>query len=159
MPHDIQEGQISTKTPKVDRSAWIAKMEKKAPTRRAVRARVKPSEIRGTLGAKRNFRLVIREAALRRVMIVITYKKTTTNAVNQYLVEPYSYRTRKLKIGRRKVLYAFDTHKLPNQDPAKSKAEKERSKVPSIKSYALSNIKKAVLTDKKYHPRWTVEIK
>jgi hypothetical protein len=154
MPRDVKEGQNP-----IDRLLWISKMEKKAPVRRAVRTRVKPSEIRGTLGAKRNFRLVIREAALRRSMVIITYKKTTTNTTNQYLVEPYSYRTRKLKIGRRKVLYAFDTHKLTNTDPKRSKSEQERSKKPSIKSFAMSNIHKAVLTDKKYTPRWTVEIK
>jgi hypothetical protein len=154
MPRDIQAGKVP-----FDREAWLAAMERKAPTRRAVRARVKTSEMRGTLGAARNFRLVIREAALRKVMVVITYKKTTSGATNRYMIEPYSYRSRKLKVGRRKVLFGYDTHKFSNPDPSRSKSEQERSKRKSIKSFALSNIRKAVLTDTKFRPRWTVEIR
>jgi len=149
MPRDV----------KFDRAAWVAAMEKKAPKRRAVRTRVKPGELRGTLGASRNFRLVIRESALRQVLVMITYKKTSTDVTNKYLVEPYSYRSRKLKVGRRKMLFAYDTHKLPNPDSNRSKAEALRSKKPSIKGFAMSNIKKAVITDTKFRPRWPVEIR
>ena len=153
MPRDISS------KPAFDRAAWVAKMEKLAPKRRAVRTRVKPSELRGTLGASRNFRLVIREGALRKVMVIITYKKTTSNVTNKYMVEPYSYRTKKLKIGRRKMFFAYDTHAIPNPDPSKSKSEKARSRRQSIKRFAMSNIRKAILSDKRFRPRWPVEIR
>jgi hypothetical protein len=120
---------------------------------------VKAKDLRGTLGAARNYRLVIREAALRKVLVIITYTKTTTKTTNKYLVEPYSYRTRRLKVGSKKMLFAFDTNKLPAPDPRRTKAEEDRANRQSIKSFAMSNIKKAILSDKKFKPRWTIEIR
>lgn len=129
---DIIEKGIST----ID---FIVEQEEKAPRRRPRRVGEKPKT--GTLFAKRNKRLAIREAALRKAQIIITYKKTTTGEINKYVVAPYSYRYRKLKVGRRKMLYAYDM--------------KDRH----IKGFAIRNIRKVAITDRKFRPKWTIEIK
>jgi len=118
---------------------WMQEQEEKAPRRRARRVGLKPKT--GTLFAVRNKRIAIKEAALRRRQVIITYTKTTTNETFKYVVAPYSYRYRRLKVGLRKMLYAYDM--------------RDRH----IKSFAISNIKNVVLTDRKY-PRkpWPVEI-
>lgn len=135
MPRDIE--QLLHR--KINRADFIKKMVEKAPRRKPVRARV-PRGKRGTLFAKRNKNLAIREAALRGVQIVITFQKTTTNEVKQYIAFPYSYRYRRLKVGRRKCLYAYDM------------------KDKHIKSFAIRNIRKVALTDRKHVPKWKVEI-
>lgn len=86
-------------------------------------------------------RIALRKSALERRQIQIKYKKTTTNDVKDYLVSPYSYRYKKLKIGIRKMLYAYDM--------------KEKS----IKMFSLRNIFSVMLTNKKYEPKWPIEIK
>jgi len=122
----------------LDLLSWIAEQEKKAPRRRPARTGKAPAA--GTLFAKRNKLIGIREGALRLVHIIITYKKTTTGETKKYVVDPYSYRYRRLKVGRRKMLYAWDT--------------KDRH----TKSFALRNIQKVALTDRKFRPKWPVEI-
>jgi predicted DNA-binding transcriptional regulator YafY len=122
----------------IDRLAFIAQQEAKAPKRKAKRVGAKPKY--GTLFALRNKRLTVREAALRLVQIVLTYKKETTGEVNKYVVAPYSYRYRKLKSGNRKMLFAYDM--------------KEKH----IKGFVLRNIRKVAITDRKFRPQWPVEI-
>lgn len=117
---------------------FISQQEAKAPRRKAKRVGYKPKS--GTLFAIRNKRLAIREAALRLVQIVITYRKTTTNETKKYIVFPYSYRFRRLKVGRRKMLFAYDM--------------KERH----IKGFAMRNIRNVAITDRKHRPKWPVEI-
>lgn len=117
---------------------WVKEQEEKAPRRRPARTRMKPT--RGTLFAKRNKRLAIKEAALRRVQVILTYKKTTTGETKKYVVAPYSFRRRKLKVGWRKMLYAYDM------------------KDKHIKSFAIRNIQKVAITDRKYRPKWPVEL-
>ena len=63
----------------LSRLEFISKQEKKAPRRKPARTKEKPAY--GTLFALRNTRLAIREAALRNVQIVMTYKKITTGEV------------------------------------------------------------------------------
>jgi len=121
----------------IDHASFIAEQEGKASKRRARRTGEKPKY--GTLFSKRNKRQAIRESALRNSQLIITYKKTTTGETNKYVVAPYSYRYRRLKVGRRKMLFAWDM--------------KERR----IKGFALSNIQKAAITDRKYRPKWKVE--
>lgn len=122
----------------LSRVEFIAKQEEKASRRKPRRTGQKPK--RGTLAALRNKRLAIREAALRRAQMIITYRKTTTGETKKYIVAPYSYRYRRLKVGRRKMLYAWDM--------------KERH----IKSFSLKDIRKAVISDRKFRPKWDIEI-
>lgn len=119
--------------------AFIQEQEEKAPRRRARRVGAKPKV--GTLFAIRNKRVAIREAALRRRQVIITYVKTTTGEKKKYIVAPYSYRYRRLNVGLRKMLYAYDM------------------KARHIKSFALRNIRNVAITDRKF-PRkpWPVEI-
>jgi predicted DNA-binding transcriptional regulator YafY len=117
---------------------WLKEQEEKAPKRRARRIGIKPKV--GTLFAIRNKRLAIREGALRRSQIIIKYKKTTTGEVKRYRVAPYSYRTRILRVGRRKMLYAYDMD------------------AKRIKSFAMRNIRNVIITDRKFRPKWPVEL-
>jgi len=117
---------------------FIQEQERKAPRRKAKRVGFKPKS--GTLFAIRNKRLAIREAALRLVQVVLTYRKTTTNETKKYIVAPYSYRHRRLKVGRRKMLFAYDM--------------KDRH----IKGFAIRNVRNVALTDRKFRPKWPVEI-
>jgi len=120
------------------REQFIEEQEKKAPKRRPKRVGQKPAY--GTLFALRNKRLAIREAALRKVQIILRYVKVTTGESKRYVVAPYSYRYRKLRIGRRKMLFAYDM----------------QSK--HIKGFVLKNIRKVALTDRKFRPKWPIEL-
>ena len=122
----------------VDRLKFIAEQELKAPRRRPKRTGEKLRV--GTLFAGRNKRLAIREAALRNVQIIIRYKKTTTNELKKYIVAPYSYRYRRTKKGRRKMLFAYDID------------------AKHIKGFVLKEIRNVVITDRKFRPKWPVEI-
>lgn len=62
----------------------------------------------GTLMAKKNRSIAIIEATARRTYVVIEYIKITTNEFVSYKVIPMEWKYRRLKIGRRKVLYAQD---------------------------------------------------
>lgn len=85
-------------------------------------------------------RLVLRDAALQKKDIEIVYRKTTTSELKTYVVEPYSYRYLRLKVGIRKMLFGWDT------------------KENKIKSFAMSNITKVRPLEKKFSPRFPVEI-
>jgi predicted DNA-binding transcriptional regulator YafY len=122
----------------LEKQAFIDAQEAKAPRRRPRRVGERPKA--GTLFAKRNKRLAIREGALRETQIIITYKKTTTGETKKYVVAPYEFKFRKLKVGLRKMLYAWDM--------------KDRR----IKSFALRDIRKVALTDRKFTPKWPIQI-
>jgi len=122
----------------LNRMLFISEAERKAPRRKPKRVGTPPAY--GTLFALRNTRLAIREAALRHVQIVMTYTKTTDGTTNKYIVEPYSYRYRRLRAGLRKLLFAHDV-----EDG-------------HIKGFVIGSIKKVALTDKRFRPRWLVEI-
>ena len=122
----------------INRLDFIQKQEAKAPKRRPRRTGQKPKI--GTLFAIRNKRLSIREAAMRRVQIVITYKKVTTGETKKYVVAPYSWKYLRMKAGLRKVLYAYDM------------------KAGHIKSFVQRNIRNVAITDRKFRPKWPVEI-
>lgn len=122
----------------ISRLKFIEEMTAKAPRRKPKRVGKAPAY--GTLAALRNKRLAIKEAALRLVQIVITYKKETTGEVKQYTVAPYSYRYRRLKSGLKKMLFAWDMNDK------------------HIKGFVLGNISKVVITDRRFSPRWPVEI-
>ena len=122
----------------ISQLAFVSEMERKAPRRKPKRVGKTPAY--GTLYALRNVRMAIREGALRRVQIIITYLKITTNETVKRIVCPYSHRVRKLRIGRRKMLYAYDVDDR------------------HIKSFVLGNIKRVALSDRKFRPMWVVEI-
>ena len=108
MPHDVVEnlrGRMASK--KKDWSDFVQEQEKKAPKRKPVKAGV-PENMRGSLYAIRNKRLTIREGALRRVSIIITYTKITTGETKKYEVNATSWKFKRLKVGYRKVLFAYD---------------------------------------------------
>lgn len=122
----------------IDEVAFIFEQEAKAPRRKPRRVGLKPKT--GTLFAIRNKRVAIREAALRASQIIITYTKTTTGERNKYRVAPYSYRYRRLKVGLRKMLYAYDMVDR------------------HIKSFAIRNIRNVAITDRKFRPKWQIEL-
>lgn len=117
---------------------FAERVEKAAPKRKAIKTKEKMT---GTLFARRNIRIVIREAALRRVSLVILYKKVTTGEMKRYEAIPLSYRYRKTKAGVRKVLFIQDYR------------DKKQ-----VKYFVLRNIFKCALTDRKTRPDWPVEI-
>ena len=122
----------------INRLSFIQEQVKKAPRRKPKRVGKPPAY--GTLYALRNTRLAVREACLRLVQVVLTYKKETTGETKQYIVAPYSYRYRRLKTGLKKMLFAFDM---------------EENK---IKGFVMRNVRKVALTDRKFRPKWPVEI-
>ena len=101
----------------------------------------------GTLMAKRNFRLTIREAAARRALVAILYTKLTTADTLEYFLEPYSYRYRRLRMGIRKVFFGYKVGPGP-----------KRGKNQGIRMFYLKNIHAVKILHRYYNPRWKVEI-
>jgi len=124
---------------------FVKTQREKAPKRRPTRVR-RTDRMTGTLYAIRNKRMAIREGAVRRVSVVIVYKKITTNRIKKFEVIPLSWRYKRLKKGFRKVLYAID-----KMDPKKGR---------QLKNFVLKNIRNVMLTDRKFKPdsRYPVEI-
>jgi hypothetical protein len=122
----------------LSRMDFISEQEEKAPRRKPKRVGKTPAY--GTLYALRNTRMAIREGALRMVQIILTYRKETNGETKKYVVCPYSYRYRRLKKGLKKLLFAYDIEDK------------------HIKGFIVGNIKKVALTDKRFKPRWPVEI-
>lgn len=138
MPREILSSMIVARKRPKSLEKFYEQQKKKMVKRKPVRTK---KEVTGTMFAKRNKRLTIREGALRQVSIMIDYKKINTGERKKYLLNPISYRYRKLKKGWRKVLFAEDK----NSDK-------------QIKMFVLDNIQNVVLTDKKFKSRWNVEI-
>jgi hypothetical protein len=131
----------------INRNLFFEEQRRKAPKRRPRRVGKKPRA--GTLFAIRNKRMAIREAALRDPpnQIIITYTKTTTGETKKYLVAPYEFKYRRLRIGRRKMLWAVDME------------DRQKGRRGRTKSFALRNIKNVVITDRKFRPRYPIKIK
>lgn len=121
------------------RKEFVKKVEQQAKTKKPTKTKV---DIQGTLLAKRNKRVAIREAALRGVTCIILYRKITTKRMKRFEVIPMCYRYRKLKEGRRKVLYIQDV-----RDGFKTK------------NFAIKYIQKVAITDRKANPvKYQIEI-
>lgn len=135
----VQKKSTSKKSKFGDFEAFAKKVEQYAPKRKPVKTKAK---ITGTLFAKRNSRVAIRESALRGVSVIILYKKVTTGEVKRYEVACLSYRYRRTKLGLRKVLFL--------QDIRDSK---------QVKYFVMRNIIKVALTDRKVQTDYPVEIK
>lgn len=117
---------------------FVKEVEAKNKKKKPLRTRV---DIRGTLMAKRNTRVAIREAALRGVSCIFLYKKVTTNEVKRYEVIPTEYKYKKLRAGWRKVLYIQDVR------------EKKQ-----IKLFVVRNILKVALTERRPTSMWPIKI-
>ena len=85
-------------------------------------------------------RVKLRDAAMSKKVVKIVYKKTTNQEIKTYMLEPYSYRYLRLKIGVRKMLFGWDI--------------KEKK----IKSFAMRNISKIEITGGSFAPRYPIEI-
>lgn len=121
---------------KVDRKQFIKNIKKKNIKKLPMQNNKKNNVF------KRNeIRMAIRKAAKGKNQIEIVYTKTTTNETKTYKVAPYSYRYKKLKIGRRKMLFAYDM--------------KEKS----IKMFSIRNVKQVkVFFGQPFVPKWKIEI-
>lgn len=132
MPFDI----MNKLNEKVDRKQFIKNIKKENVKKLPMQKNKKKNVF------KRNeIRMAIRKAAKDKKQIEIIYKKTTTGEVKTYKVAPYSYRFKKLKIGRRKMLFAYDM--------------KEKT----IKMFSIRNVRQVkVLFGQPYQPKWKIEI-
>lgn len=121
---------------------FIQKVELRGKTRRPVRTK---ATIRGTLASRRNWRVVVREAALRGVTCIILYKKSTTGEVKRYEVIPTEYAYRRMKGGvLRRILWVQDV-----------RDDKDKRQ---IKMFLCRNIIKAALTDRHLKSKWPIKI-
>ena len=87
----------------------------------------------------RDVRTLIMMAATELKQVMIIYKKETTGEVKRYRVAPYSYRYRRLKVGIRKMFFAYDM------------SDKH------IKGFVLKNIRTVEILSRKFRPKWPVE--
>ncbi len=122
---------------------FVKSVELKGRDRKPVRTGAK---VRGTLMDMRNYRVAIREAALRGVSCIMLYKKTTTNEVKRYEVLPTEYAYRRMKGGLlRKVLWVQDC--------------RDGSDHRQIKMFVMRNIIRVALTDRRLRPKWPILIR
>ncbi len=105
------------------------------------------ANLTGSLLAKRNRTIAIREAGARRKKVAILYTKLTDRRTVIRILDPYSFRMRHLRIGWRKVFFGFD-HAVKN---------KEGSKKRSIKMFYLGNIHAVKILPIGFAPMWRVE--
>lgn len=134
--------------PRSDRAAFY----RRHTQTRNILVQVKGVHYSGTLLAKRHFRLTIREASRRRSIIAMLYTKLTTGDTLEYRLEPYSYRYRRLRVGIRKVFFAYkvgDVHSEKRKFPVKYQG---------IRMFYLLNIHAVKILQRRYRPRWRVEI-
>jgi len=103
---------------------------------------LKSSVKKSTSGLSKSskIRRAIRNSAGTRTLLTIVYNKTTDGTTHSYIIEPYSFRYRKIKVGIRKMLYGFDI------------ADGH------IKSFAIRNVLSAQNMKEKFRPRFDVEI-
>ena len=99
-----------------------------------------PKAVKEVYLPARDVRTLIMMAANELKQIMIIYKKETTGEVKRYRVAPYSYRYRRLKIGIRKMFFAYDM------------SDKH------IKGFVLKNIRTVEILSRRYRPLWPVEL-
>jgi len=81
-------------------------------------------------------------------LLKIEYTKITNGRTNEYIVEPYSYRFRPVRLGVKKMLMAYDTGQIRNSD---SKGAN------TIKGFLLARLKSVQILNETFSPRWRVE--
>lgn len=106
---------------------------------------VKPKFVRlpkrQNLFDKRNAVLAIREAARRKRKVRFMYNSIQTGNWKSYLVEAYSFRIRRTRDGRKRVLFAYHTfHKR-------------------IHMFIVERIGRVFITNLQFRSRWRVEIR
>ena len=122
----------------VDKLKFAAEQIKKAPKKKAKRVRSPATDM--TFKSK-NINVLIRYAAKNFLQIRMTYRKDTTGEIKKYRVAPYSYRFRMSNRRRKRMLFAYD---MVDEH---------------IKGFVMRNILEvAILKDKKFKPKWPVEI-
>lgn len=116
-----------------------------------------------TIFARMNVRRAIKEAARRKMQVIILYWRISEpkRSVEYYKVSPISFRYKKLSVGVRKILYAWDMELLPHQMQRKmknpqqfhTKAGRLRKTRGTLKNFVLRNILNCYVTDEAY-PVW-----
>jgi hypothetical protein len=105
------------------------------------------ANVLGTLMAKRNKTIAIREAGARRKKVAILYTKLTDRKTVIRILDPYSFRMRRLRIGWKKVFFGFDW----------AVKNREGSKKRSIKMFYLGNIHSVKILNIGFQAQWLVE--
>jgi predicted DNA-binding transcriptional regulator YafY len=123
----------------IDRLKFAAK-EKAKPTAKKKGKKLKSPVTDKTLKHGRDMKLIIRRAATGLFQIQMSYKKDTTGETKSYRVAPYSYRYRFSKKVRKRMLFAYDMDDK------------------HIKGFVVRNILKVNVLEKKFRPKWPVEI-
>lgn len=112
---------------------------------------------------KVHVRRSIQEAARRKVRIVILYQKLQDppESIEIYEVSCISYRYRKLSVGIKKVVYAWDDERLPTQmylkmrNPGAKRYQGKKRMYGTLKNFVLDRIKSVYITDERYS-RWAL---
>jgi len=136
MPTDYQDNLFLQEMRKLGLSKAYSTTRNKLPLKNLVQQAYRNKKMPLAL----EIRLTLRDAALTKKAVEITYRKTTTSELKIYVIEPYSYRYLRLKVGIRKMVFGWDI------------------KENKIKSYALSNITKIRQLEKRFSPRFPIEI-
>ena len=111
----------------------IAQKEKKLKKPKRAKLAVSVYGMRAKRGA-------IHKAADNRQTVDILYRKIN-GEVKKYTVEPYSYRSKRLRMGWRKLFFAYDVDDK------------------SIKGFLLANILSVEINEAdEYKPRWMIEL-
>lgn len=127
---------VNKKIKEMQKSFFKKKREKR---RGKVPLKRKPVKITKII-KRRSKRLTIVEAADKRLLIKLKYVKLTTGEIKEYILEPYEYKYKRITVGLRKLLYAYDI------------------KAKHIKNFLVRNIKKVEILNKKYRKRWPIKI-
>ena len=118
---------------------FVKQVESRARRKKPVRTKTR---IEGTLLAKRNKRVAIREAALRGVSCVVLYRKSTTGEVKRYEVIPMEYASRRMHDRKlRKVLWVCDVREGK-----------------MTKCFVVRGIIKVALTNRRLRCPWPIRI-
>jgi hypothetical protein len=88
--------------------------------------------------------VAIWDAAKNHKMVMIYYKKESGGTAH-YLLEPYSIRYKRDKVGWRKYLFAW------------GKNAKEAGAEEKVRQFIMKNVLSAMVTDRVYAPRYPVE--
>ena len=107
----------------------------------AKRPRLQP-----TSATPRGREISLREAAVRHRRVLITYTKKD-GASGIYLVEPYSIRHKRGRVGWIKTLYGWGRNV---QDAASGE---------KLRQFTFSSIQQVIVTNEVFSPRWPVEFK
>jgi predicted DNA-binding transcriptional regulator YafY len=121
----------------IDKIRFAAEQVKAAPKKKAKKVKSPATDM--ALKSK-NVNVLLRKAAVDLKQVQMKYKKDTTGEVKSYRVAPYSYRFRMSNKRRKRMLFAYDMDDK------------------HIKGFVMRNILKVEILEKKFKPKWPVEI-